>query len=196
MKKLTVLIMAAVLILGLCACGSSGSAPAPSTAPSEAPSAAPSASTEPVEGQAEEQTPAEAPAPAETPAAEPEAPATEEPQEPEPEEEAFSLVGEWKQTNSNDPTSYHVATITEDTIEIFWASDDDDIKMLYWAGTFESPAKDKSTTITSQADHEQNDSALLASTADTKDFEYKKGVISYELTAMGVTMTVEMERVG
>lgn len=187
MRKTIAILLSIMLCAGLCACVSSGSTPAPSASASQPESAAPAENAAP-EASASPEAPAksESAAPA---SAEPETPAvSEEPNE------TFSLDGEWKQTNINDPSSYHVATIKDGTIEILWASDEDDVKMLYWAGSFESPTKDEATTITSQADHEQNDSALLASSDDTKDFEYKNGVLSYEFTAMGVTMTVKMER--
>jgi len=38
------------------------------------------------------------------------------------------------------------------------------------------------------------ETALLASGDDSKDFTYEDGKLTYELTAMGVTMTVEMEK--
>ena len=179
MRKIITIVVLLCLAVALASCGAK-EAPTP---PVESASPSPAA---------ESPSPA---APSVAPSAEPESPAPVESTEPEP-EEPFTLNGEWKQTNINDPSSYHIATITDDAIEILWASDDDDVKMLYWAGTFESPAKDETATITSQADHEQTDSALLASMDDTKDFEYKSGVLSYEFSAMGVTMTVEMERIG
>ena len=36
--------------------------------------------------------------------------------------------------------------------------------------------------------------ALLASGDDAKEFVYDNGVISYEVTALGTTMTVKLER--
>lgn len=40
------------------------------------------------------------------------------------------------------------------------------------------------------------DNALMASTSDTKELIYNAGELSYELTAMGVTMTVRMAKAG
>ena len=85
------------------------------------------------------------------------------------------LVGEWKQSNSDSEDSYQAATITADTIEIFWVSDNGDTKSLYWAGNFTAPTStDEPYTWDSVNDRSKTDMALLASTADTKTFKYKK----------------------
>lgn len=62
-------------------------------------------------------------------------------------------------------------------------------------GTYAAPTEDTETySWESQADAAALENALLASQDPTKAFAYANGVLSYELTAMGVTMTVEMER--
>ncbi|QAY64837.1 hypothetical protein ET495_09840 [Xylanimonas allomyrinae] len=105
------------------------------------------------------------------------------------------LSGEWKQTNSNADDSWQAATITDATIQINWVSDNGDTKSLYWAGTFEVPADSAdSFTVVSTNDHEQTDAAMLASSDDTKDFTYKDGEISYEVSALGTTTTVRLQR--
>lgn len=115
-------------------------------------------------------------------------PAAEEKQEaPEP----VDLTGEWKQSNSNDPESFQSATITADTIEVFWNAPD--TKSLYWAGTVEVP-QDGSTSFAwdSVNDKTKTDSAILASGDDTKTFTFENGELSYDVTAMGTTMTVRL----
>ena len=105
------------------------------------------------------------------------------------------LTGEWKQTNSNSDTSYQAATITDNTIEVYWVSDNGETKSLYWAGTFTDPTTPmESFSWESANDHEKTGNALLASSNDTKTFAYEDGVISYEVTAMGTTTTVKLER--
>ncbi|MFB8189060.1 hypothetical protein ACFC14_07015 [Microbacterium sp. NPDC055988] len=101
------------------------------------------------------------------------------------------LTGEWKQSNSNDPESFQTATITADTIEVFWNAPD--TKSLYWAGTVEVP-EDGSTSFTwdSVNDKTKTDSAMLASGDDTKTFTFENGELSYDVTAMGTTMTVRL----
>ncbi|MCR6711195.1 MAG: hypothetical protein NVV57_00245 [Demequina sp.] len=111
------------------------------------------------------------------------------------EQAAPDLTGTWKQTNSNSETDYQQATITDDTISIDWVSDDGDTTSIYWVGTFVAPtdAAD-SFVVTSERDKEATDTALLASTDDTKDFTFEDGVLSYKLSALGTTMTVKMEK--
>ncbi len=110
--------------------------------------------------------------------------------------EPLNLYGTWTQTNSNSETSYQEAVISEDgTITVNWINEDDDTKSLYWAGSFEAPTtSDDTYSWTSTNDKGQTDSALLASGDDTKDFKYENGVISYEASALGSTMTVKLER--
>lgn len=110
--------------------------------------------------------------------------------------EPLNLYGTWAQTNSNSETSYQEAIISEDgTITINWIDEEDDSKALYWAGSFEAPTtSDDTYSWTSKNDKEQTETALLASGDDTKDFKYENGVISYEASALGSTMTVELER--
>lgn len=115
------------------------------------------------------------------------------PEEVEEAREPVDLAGEWKQTNSNDADSFQSATITADTIEVSWNATD--TKSLYWAGTIEVPA-DGSTSFTwdSVNDKTKTDSAMLASGDDTKTFTYEDGELSYEVTALGTTMTVRLEK--
>ena len=121
---------------------------------------------------------------------------TTETQEAQKSNEPLNLYGPWIQTNSNSETSYQEAIISEDgTITVNWINEDEDTKSLYWAGSFKAPTtSDETYSWTSTNDKEQTDSALLASDAETKDFKYENGVISYEASALGTTMTVELER--
>lgn len=105
--------------------------------------------------------------------------------------EPVDLTGEWKQTNANDPESFQTATITGDTIEVYWNAPDS--QSLYWAGTVEVP-EDGATSFTwdSVNDKAKTDSAMLASGDDTKTFTYEDGELSYDVTALGTTMTVRL----
>lgn len=107
--------------------------------------------------------------------------------------EPVDLTGEWKQTNSNTPESFQSATITGETIEVSWNSTD--TKSLYWSGTVTVP-EDGSTSFTfdSVNDTSKTDSAMLASSDPTKTFTYTDGELSYEVTALGTTMTVRLEK--
>ncbi|MDY0910900.1 hypothetical protein [Microbacterium sp. CFBP9034] len=107
--------------------------------------------------------------------------------------EPLDLAGEWKQTNSKSTDAYQAAIITGDEIVVNWVNDTEDTTALYWAGTYVAPTEDVDTyTWNSANDTARTESAILASSDPTKTFTYEGGVLKYELTAMGVTMTVEM----
>jgi hypothetical protein len=109
--------------------------------------------------------------------------------------EPLDLTGDWKQTNSNSAESYQAATIAGNTITVNWVNDADSTRALYWVGTYETPTDAaESFAWTSAGDVAQMESGLLASGDTSKDFTYEGGKLKYELTALGVTMTVEMER--
>lgn len=104
------------------------------------------------------------------------------------------LVGDWKQSNSQSSDSYQQATITASTIEIYWVSDGGNTTSLYWAGTYTPPTEEGSFVWTSTNDTSKTDGALLASGDATKDFSFDGSQISYEVSALGTTTTVKLER--
>ena len=108
---------------------------------------------------------------------------------------APDLTGDWKQVNAASEDSYQVATIQGDTIEIYWVTESADTKSLYWAGTFVAPeTAEEPYTWESANDTEKTGSALLASGDETKTFTYQDGQISYDVSAMGMTQTVRLEK--
>ena len=141
MKKAIALLVAAMLLTGLSACGGSTTADAPAKS----------------DGTSKTETNKEEPKP-----------------------QPADLTGTWKQTNSNDPSSYMEATISGDTIEV------------NWIGTDQAPAAAGDWKWTSQGDTETMASALLASQDATKDFTYSEADgVSWETTALGTTITVK-----
>ena len=105
------------------------------------------------------------------------------------------LTGAWKQSNPTSEDSYQQATITTDTITVEWVTDGGDTTSTYWVGTFEPPTDASESHIwTSQRDAAATDSALLASTDDTKEFTYEGDTISYKVSALGTTTTVDLNR--
>lgn len=111
------------------------------------------------------------------------------------EKQPADLTGEWKQINSNSEDSYQIATIGEDTIEVYWVSESDDSKSLYWAGTYVAPTDtNEPYSWDSENDKEKTSSAMLASGDDTKTFKYENDQISYEVSALGTTKTVKLEK--
>ena len=108
---------------------------------------------------------------------------------------ATDLAGTWKQTNSGSDDAYQAAVITGDTIAVNWVSDGGDTASIYWVGTFTPPTDDASPhTWTSTRDAAATDSAMLASTDDSKDFFFEGGEVSYKASAMGTTTTVRLEK--
>lgn len=105
------------------------------------------------------------------------------------------LTGDWKQVNSNSEDSWQSATIDENTITVYWISDNGDTKSLYWAGTYTAPTTgDEPYSWDSENDTDQTSTALLASGDDIKTFTYEAGQISYEVSALGTTTTVKLEK--
>ena len=108
---------------------------------------------------------------------------------------APDLAGTWKQTNSGSDDAFQAAVITADTITINWVSDGGDTESIYWVGTFTPPTDDAPPyTWTSTRDAAATDSAMLASTDDSKDFTFEDGEVSYKASAMGTTTTVRLAR--
>lgn len=105
------------------------------------------------------------------------------------------LSGEWKQTNSKTDSSYQAATISGDTIEIYWVSNNGETKSLYWAGSYIAPTNtEEPYTWDSKNDHSKTDKSILASPDDTKTLTYQSGVLSYTTSAMGTTTTIRLEK--
>ncbi|MCB5881060.1 hypothetical protein LIR45_01480 [Lachnospiraceae bacterium EP-SM-12S-S03] len=110
------------------------------------------------------------------------------------EKEPTDLTGTWKSDENNG--AWMEAVISDSTIEINWVSDDGDTKSIYWIGTYEAPTKYvEEYSWTSKRDKEKTDTALLASTDDTKEFTFKDDIISYEASALGTTKTIELSQV-
>jgi hypothetical protein len=105
-----------------------------------------------------------------------------------------SLDGQWKQNNPASPNSWQAATITGDTIEIYWVSNNGDTKSLYWAGSVAVPAEGDSFTFDSINDTSKTESSMLASSDPIKKFTYKDDQLSYEASALGTTTTVRLSR--
>lgn len=111
----------------------------------------------------------------------------------EPASEPLNLTGTWASEETDG--SYQEAVISDSTITINWISDGGATASLYWAGSYTAPTSDiEEYSWTSERDAAQTDSALLASTDDTKEFSYKDGKISYSVSALGITTTYELTR--
>lgn len=106
-----------------------------------------------------------------------------------------NLTGDWIQSNSQSKDSYQAATITTDTIAINWVSDGGSTTSIYWVGSYEAPTTARDTySWTSKNDMSKTENAMLASSAPTKEFKYDHGVISYKVSALGTTSTIELKK--
>lgn len=109
--------------------------------------------------------------------------------------ETLNLDGTWVQTNNDGDIAYHQATIAGDVFTIDWINEEDESRSIYWIGTFPIPeTTDDTYAWTSVRDQEATASALLAAQVDSKDFVYENGEIVYEMTALGTTRTIRLER--
>lgn len=104
------------------------------------------------------------------------------------------LTGAWEQSNKNSNDTYQKATITADSIEVDWVTDGGGTTSLYWAGSYTPPTKAGAFSWDSTNDTSKTGSSMLASSDPTKTFTYDGSKISYKVSALGVTTTVELSR--
>lgn len=105
------------------------------------------------------------------------------------------LTGAWKQSNPNSEKSYQQATITADKMTVEWVTDGGNTTSIYWVGTFAAPTDAGGPyTWTSEKDAAATKSALMASGDATKEFKYENGTISYKVSALGTTTTVNLKK--
>jgi len=109
------------------------------------------------------------------------------------------LIGGWIQPTEND--WFHIATITDDTIEIWWYLPSEDKRDLYWSGTFTAPTDGKEPYVwTSENKYtkEELDKSFYynrTSREETKEFTYEDGKISYNVTSGHLRLGFSLEKV-
>lgn len=103
---------------------------------------------------------------------------------------AINWEGTWTQSDDSDAFTA-VATINNGVINIKLNSPSG--SALYWSGTWPALPTGDTQTITSVGDRDVLDSSILGSQDATKTFTYKKGVLSYQFTALGVTQTIHLK---
>ena len=109
--------------------------------------------------------------------------------------EPLDLTGNWAQKGKEGSDSFQAGYIENGVIELFWITDNGNTHMLYWSGSYDAPTSSGDEyTWDSVNDKIKTDSALMASTQDTKTFDYKNGEISYEVSIMGQTGTITLVR--
>ena len=110
------------------------------------------------------------------------------------------LTGGWIQPTENE--WFHIATITDDTIEIWWFLPSENKADLYWSGTFTPPENGKEPYVWTSANHYteeelgENYYYNRTSREETKEFTYKDGKISYNVTSGHLRLGYTLERAG
>jgi hypothetical protein len=112
--------------------------------------------------------------------------------------QTVNLSGDWTAQHDADAESYMTATIDSESIHVYFYSPDDGTSALYWSGTYTAPTdpikSGSEYSWTSDANHQQMDTALMASQDDTKEFTYKDGDLSFPFSMMGVQSTIHMNQ--
>ena len=109
------------------------------------------------------------------------------------------LVGAWIQPSEGE--WFHIATITDDTIEIWWYLPSEDKRDLYWSGTFTAPTDGKEPYVflseNKYTEDELNASFYYNRTSreETKEFTYKDGKLSYNVTSGHLRLGYSLEKV-
>lgn len=115
-------------------------------------------------------------------------------------EKPADLKGEWKQVDTKPNEKYQVATIDDDTIKVYWISEDEPLinfeyKSLFWTGSFIPPTTSQEPySWDSISDYVEDGSDILISRVKSKTFTYKDNKLSYQISSNGNTYTVVFER--
>ena len=107
--------------------------------------------------------------------------------------EPLNLTGLWVQEDKNEEM-YMTASIREDgKIGVFFLMKGDETPWVYWVGSYKAPdsAKDEYKWT---SENQYAGIGLLASDAETKDFSYKGGKLSYAVTIQGQTKKMILVR--
>ncbi len=104
------------------------------------------------------------------------------------------LTGTWKESNSANDDTWMEATIEDDTVSLHWITNEGDMQMVYWIGTYDAPTQEVTEyTWISKRDIDATEHALFASSDDTKEFTYEDGEINFEFEMLGSSATIRME---
>lgn len=112
------------------------------------------------------------------------------------------LRGQWRQVMPDDaeePQYYHLGSVSDNSIQIYYYTPSDGSTNLYWYGTFTPPEDGKEPYVwESENKLSENISPRAfryASRDRKKEFTYKKGTISYMIApSQALRMNVTLER--
>ncbi len=103
----------------------------------------------------------------------------------------LDLTGLWFQKGAG--SEGMAATIQGNTIGVFFIIEGDDSPRTYWVGTYATPTED-TDTYSWTSDNTYTGNGFLASSADTKEFSYKDGELSFEVSIQGETGIITLVR--
>lgn len=105
----------------------------------------------------------------------------------------LDLTGQWVEKDHASDDMTIAADITSKDITVNWKQEDG-TTALYWKGSYDAPKVpcDSYSWVSKAAG--ENSKALLASQDSQKTFNYKKGVLSFKVTALGITRNVQLVR--
>lgn len=107
-----------------------------------------------------------------------------------------NLSGQWEQVSSEFEGRHLSGVISEDMIELYWINDEDDSRLLYWAGTYTAPEEltDEPYSWISRNNTKKAQLSLGASFDKTKEFIYDDETIRFSTTAGDYTCIVKLEK--
>lgn len=104
-----------------------------------------------------------------------------------------NIDGEY--TQKSDEDDIMTAEVKDGVITVNWYTKSDETKALYWKGTCDSEFDGTTYEWTSTGDTDTMSSAMLASQDSEKKFKYEDGIISFEMSMLGVTSKIKLEPV-
>ena len=109
------------------------------------------------------------------------------------------LNGQWRQVNTEESSYYHLASIHDGVVEVYWYTPSDDSLDLYWYGTY-TPPQDGKTPYTWESESLLETlgnwkSLRFALRDESKEFTYsEKGELSYTIYYGHIKMSSSLER--
>lgn len=111
------------------------------------------------------------------------------------ESQSQSVIGTWKQEDSASEDGWMEASITDDVITVEWTFDNGKNRSIYWIGSFDAETAAAGETITSKRDIVATDTALMAASADEKDFKVDGDTLSFDVAIQDVTLTAILKKI-
>lgn len=111
------------------------------------------------------------------------------------ESQSQSVIGTWKQEDSASEDGGMEASITDGVITVEWTFDNGKNRSIYWIGSFDAEAAAAGDTITSKRDIVATDTALMAASADEKDFKVDGDTLSFDVAIQDVTLKANLKKI-